>query len=133
MLLGSMRSRVVRLAARPSRIGRCERRGWLQPGFGEKALREGRQTAIGQVEFNTLNAVHGKENDRGSEGLAVSHHHGEIFKGGEFGPTQTEALGRKRQDHPPELLARIAQRHNHHCAGQKWLARPGRRSLTAAG
>jgi hypothetical protein len=112
-------------------VGR-KRNGWFQPGLGKEALRKRRQTAIGQVQFDSLNAVHGKENDGWSERLSVPDHDSEILKGCEFGAAETEALGCEGKDHPPELLARIAQGRNDECAGCKKFTRPGRRGLTNA-
>ena len=102
-----------------------ERGGWFEPSLGEETLAERRQAAIGQVEFDALNAVHGKEDDGGSEGFAVAHHHREIFEGREFGPAQAQAIGGNRQDHPPELFARTAQGRNDQSAGVKRFARRG--------
>jgi len=113
----------MEIAARPWIRNRwSETGGGLQSSLDEEALRERRQTSDGQVEFDAFNAVHGKENHRGSERLAVSHHHGQVLEGGEFRPAQAKALGRKGKDHSPELFPRIAQGDNHERAGQKWLA-----------
>ena len=79
------------------------------------------EAAIGQVEFDALDSVHRKENDGGSERLAVANHDREILKRGELGATQAEAFGSKRENHPPKLFARIAQRCNHDGASHKGL------------
>lgn len=109
-------------------VGWRERGGRLQPRLGQETLRERGQAAVGQVEFDALDAVHGEENDGGSERLAVANHDREILKRGEFGAAQAEALGGKSQDHSPEFFARIAQRCNHDGASHKGLAGPSRRA-----
>lgn len=103
-------------------IGWRERDGRLQPGLGQETLGERGQAAVGQVEFDALDAVHGEENDGGSERLAVANHDREILKRGEFGAAQAEAFGSERENHPPKLFARIAQRCNHNGASHKRLA-----------
>ena len=107
-----------------------ERGGRFEPGLGEEALRERRQAAIGQVEFDALDAVHGEEYDGGSEGFAVAHHHREILEGREFGAAQAKAIGGKSQDHSPEFFARTAQGRNDQSAGVKGFARLGLRRLS---
>lgn len=98
---------------------------WLQPSLGEEALREGWQVSVGQVEFDALNAMHGKEHDGGSERLAVADHHRQILKGGEFSAAQAEALRSERENHPPEFFARIAESRNHQRTGLKRSRHPG--------
>ena len=100
--------------------------GWLEAGFGEESLRERRQAAIGQVEFHALQAVHGKENYGGCEGLAVSHHHGEVLERGQFDAAQAESLGRQHKDHSPEFLPRVRQGRDHDGAGGEGCAYVGR-------
>ena len=96
--------------------------GWFEPRLGEEALGERRQVSIGQVEFDALNAVHGEKYNGRSEGLAVAHHDREILEGCEFGATQAQAIGGKRQDHSPEFFARTAQGRDDERAGVKWFA-----------
>src|SRR5579864_1263376 len=87
--------------------------GRLQAGLGKEALRERGQIAVGQIEFDALDAVHRKENDGGCERLAIADHNGEVLERGQFGATQAEAGRGKRENHSPEFFAWIAQRRNH--------------------
>jgi len=114
MLLGSMRS------------GGSERGRWFELGLGQEALGERRQAAIGKVEFDALNSVHGEKYDGRSEGLAVTDHYREILEGREFGAAQAQAVRGKRKDHPPELFARTGQGRDDQSAGLERLARRGR-------
>src|SRR5579872_291207 len=122
-----MRSGVVKVGVLALRCwGGCERGGRLQSCLAEEALRERRQTSVGEVELDALNTVHGKENDGRGEGFAVPHHDGEILKGGQFGSAQAETLRRKREYHSPELLPRAAEGCDHECAGDERSVRHGR-------
>ena len=103
-------------------IGWRERGGRLQPGLGQETLGERGQAAVGQVEFDALDAVHGEENDGGSERLAVANHDREILERREFGAAQAQAFGSESENHSPELFARIAQGGNHEGARHKRLA-----------
>jgi hypothetical protein len=128
-----MRFAAVKVVARGFLISprRRERGRWLEPGLGKKALGEGWQTSVREIKFDTFDAVHGKENDSRSEGLAVSDHHREILEGGEFGSTQAKPFGPERKDHSPKLFSRIAQSRNHDGAGKKRFASFGEREWIA--
>jgi len=130
-----MRSREVEIVRRCfrnflSKIGLLRYAGrecgrWFEAGFSEEALGERRQAAIGQVEFDALDAMHRKKYDGRSEGLAVTDHHREILERREFGAAQAQAIGGKGKDHPPELFARTAQGRNYERAGLEWFAKWG--------
>lgn len=93
------------------------RRG--QAGLIGEALRERGQVAIRKIEFHTLDAVHGKENDSRAEWLAVSDHHREIFERRQFRSAQAESFRSQCKDHAPELLARTGQGGNDHGSGDE--------------
>lgn len=81
MLLRSMRSKngesvPARLIVRAKREGG----GRIQSRLGVKALRKRRQSSVGDVEIDTLDTMHGEENDRGSERLTLLDHRGNIFE-----------------------------------------------------
>lgn len=91
----------------------CERGRWVEPSLSEETLGKRRQTSVGQIKHNTLNTMHGKENDRGSERLTLSCHRGNILKRGQLNSAQPKTFRGEREDHSPEFLTGIAQAHNH--------------------
>ncbi len=84
-----------------------QERGWIEAGFLGEALGEGEKISFGEVEFHALDAVHGKEDDAGSEGIAILDLHGEVIKGGDVDAAQAETFGRKLENRTPEFFARV--------------------------
>ncbi len=80
------------------RARRGERSRRLQTRPGEETLRKRGQVAVGHVQFDALDAMHGEEHHRRCEGLAILHHLGEIFERGQFRPAEAETLGREGED-----------------------------------
>lgn len=101
---------------------RGEGRGGFQTGFGQETLREGWQGSVRHIEFDALDAVHGKEDDRGGERFTISDHHGQVLKRGQFSSTEAQAFGGEGENHPPEFFPRIAQRCDHQCSGGEGFA-----------
>ena len=64
---------------------RGERSRGLQSGFGKEALRKRWQAAVGEIEFDALDAVHGEKHYGWGKRFSVANHHGEVFKGCELG------------------------------------------------
>ena len=87
------------------------------PVFSREALGEREEIAFGKVEFHALHAMHGKENDAGSEGLAVLDLGGEIVERRDIDAAQAEAFARKLENRSPEFFAGVGQRGDDERAG----------------
>src|SRR5579863_209727 len=98
-------------------------------GFRLKALGQRRQNSVGLVEFEALDAVHGKKNNCRSKGLAIFDHGGKIIEGRELDAANTEALRRKGKNLSPEFVPGIAQRDNYQRTRRKGSALNRRQSF----
>lgn len=76
-------NKVRRFFLGPDRGAECGR--GLQSGFGKEALRKRWQAAVGEIEFDALDAMHGEKHYGWGKRFSVSNHHGEVFKGCELG------------------------------------------------
>jgi hypothetical protein len=61
-----------------------------------------------QVKFNALNAVHREEDHRRGKRLAAFYDDGEIIERCKFDSADAQALRRKRKNHSPEFVSRVA-------------------------
>lgn len=86
-----------------------QERSGILPGLLGEALGEREEIAFGKVEFHALDAVHGKEDDAGGEGLTALDLRGEIVKGRDIDAAQAEAFGRKLENRSPEFFARVGE------------------------
>jgi len=86
-------------------------------GFLREPLGEGKDVALREIEFEALDAVHWKEEDAGSERLAVADLDDEIVERGKVDAAQAEADRREMENCTPEFFARIAERGDDEGAG----------------
>jgi len=96
-----------------------KRRG-IQPRLLRETLGERKDISLRKVEFHSLHAVHGKEDDAGGERLAAFDLRGQIVERRDIDTAQTKAFGRKMENRAPEFFARVRQRRDHERAGTKW-------------
>ena len=96
-----------------------QKRGGILSGLLGEALGEREDVALGKIEFHSFQAVHGKEDDAGGEGLAALDLRGEIVERRDIDAAQAEAFGRKMENRAPEFFARVGQRRDHERARTK--------------
>lgn len=96
-----------------------QKRSGVLPRLLGEALGEREEIPLGKVEVHALDAVHGKEDDAGSEGLAIFDLCGQIIESRDIDAAQAEAFARKLENRTPEFFARVGQGGDYECARTK--------------
>src|SRR5208283_5171338 len=94
------------------KLAHQERNGILSC-FLRETLGEREDVSLGEVQFHSLQAVHGKEDDAGGERFAALDLRGEIVERRDIDAAQAEALAGKMEDRAPEFFAWVGQRRDH--------------------
>ena len=88
-------------------------------------MAERRNFAIRQVQLDAFDTMDREEDDAGRNRIAVAQLPDEVVEAAQADTADTNAGCRDFQDRAPELLARLAQRDEHHCAAPEGgLGRP---------
>src|ERR1700722_18243296 len=101
----------------------------IHSGLGGEALRQRGNAAVGQIEFHTLQTVHGEKNYAGGKWLAILDQRDQVVKRCQLHAAKAQAFRRERKDGAPKLLPRISQSHEHHDAGTKRIATWARNAI----
>lgn len=110
-----------------------ENRRRVLSGFLREALGQRRQSALGKIEFEPLDAMHGEKQDARGKGLAVADLGGEVVEGREINTAEAKSDGRKLQDRAPEFLAGVGKRRDDKGAGAERSGRLGSLIKASAG
>lgn len=102
-----------------------QNRRWVLSGFLREALGQRGQSAFGQIEFQTLDAMHGKEYHARGKRLAIANLRREIVERRKIDAPHAEPDRRKMQDRAPEFFARVGKRRDHKSAGAERGGRLG--------
>ena len=100
-----------------------QQRSGILSGLLGKTLGQRKNVALGKIEFQSLDAMHGEEEDAGSERLSVADLDDEVVERGEFDAAQAESYGREMENRTPEFFAWVSERGDDDGSGTKGRGR----------